>query len=208
MGPVGDYRGMTTLSDIRTRVRLDLRDSDSSSERWSDDQLDRHIGRALHDMDRHVPRETLATIATTPGSRDIDLSSLTGLIEVEAAEYPVDQYPPSYVQFSRWDQALTLLVDPVPDGDDVRLSYTAVHVLDGSGSTVPGHLEELLAIGAAGYAALELASFNTNALTLDARAAEEYSRQGRAWLTAFQQLLRHHARSNAVRNRRLYRPAS
>ncbi len=197
---------MTTLSDIRDRVRLDLRDP--ASERWSDDQLDRHITRALHDVDRHVPREATATIATTAGSRDIDLSALTGLIDVEAAEFPVDEFPPCYIQFSRWDQNLTLLLDTAPDGSDVRLSYTAAHVLDGSGSTVPGHLEELLAIGAAGYAALELASATTNAITLDGRSAEEYSRQGRAWLTAFQQLLRHHARSNSVRSRRLYRSAS
>ena len=197
---------MTTLSDIRDRVRLDLRDPDS--ERWSDNQLDRHITRALHDMDRHVPREATATIATTAGSRDIDLSSISGLIDVESAEYPVGEFPPCYVQFSRWDQSLTLLLDTAPDGSDVRLSYTATHVLDGSGSTVPGHLEELLAIGAAGYAALELASANTNAITLDDRSVDEYSRQGRAWLTAFQQLLRHHARSNSVRSRRLYRSAS
>jgi hypothetical protein len=199
---------MTTLSDIRDRVRLDLRDTDASNERWSDDQLDRHIVRALHDVDRHVPREASTTIATMPGSRDIDLSGLTGLIEVEAAEYPVDEFPPSYVQFSSWEQTLTLLIDRTPTGDDVRLFYTAAHTLDGSGSTVPEHLEELLALGAAGYAALELASFSTNAITVDGRAAEEYSRQGRAWLTAFQQLLRHHARSNRVRGRRLYRPAS
>ncbi len=122
---------MTTLSDIRDRVRLDLRDPDS--ERWSDDQLDRHITRALHDMDRHVPREAIATIATTSGSRDIDLSTLTGLIDVESAEYPVDEFPPCYVQFSRWDQSLTLLLDTAPDGTDVRLGYTATHTLDGSG---------------------------------------------------------------------------
>ena len=36
---------MTTLSDIPSRVRKDLRDIDASDERWADSQLDRHIDR-------------------------------------------------------------------------------------------------------------------------------------------------------------------
>jgi hypothetical protein len=199
---------MTTLSDIRTRVRTDLRDTEPSAQRWTDTQLDRHIERALHDLDRFVPREATATFATTPGSRDVSLSSVTGLIDIDAVEFPVGDYPPCYAQFSRWEDTLTLLVDRIPAGGDLKLFYTAGHVLDGSGSTVPGHLEELLAIGAAGYAALELASYDIEQLNLNPGAVSEYSRQGRAWLTAFQQLLHHHGRNNTVRTRRLYRPAS
>jgi hypothetical protein len=199
---------MTTLSDIRSRVRVDLRDTEPSTQRWSDAQLDRHIARALHDLDRHVPREAADTIATTPGSRDVSLASVSGLIVVDAVEFPVGQFPPEYIQFSRWDDTLTLLVDAVPAGQDLKLYYTAGHVLDGSGSTVPAHLEELLAIGAAGYAALELASYDIEQLNLNPATVAEYSRQGRAWLTAFQQLLQHHGRNNTVRSRRLYLPAS
>lgn len=199
---------MTTLSDIRDRVRKDLHDTDPGDERWSDSQLDRHIEHALHDMDRQVPQEKEATLATTAGSRDLDLGSLTGLIDVEAVEYPVGNYPPAYVQFSHWGDTLTLLVDRVPTGDDAKVFYTARHVLDGSGSTVPGELEELLAIGAAAYAALQLSSFAVNRLNTGGdEVAAEYGRQGRAWLTAFQQLLHHHARDNRVRSRRLYTPA-
>lgn len=199
---------MTTLADIRTRVRKDLHDTDSATERWSDSQLDRHIEHALHDLDRHVPQEKSATVATTAGSRELSLASLTGLIDVEAIEFPVGNFPPAYVQFSRWEDTVTLLVDAAPTGDNAKLFYSAAHVLDGSGSTVPGHLEELLAIGAAGYAALDLASYHTGRINLDADTVAEYGRRGRAWLTAFQQLLHHHARNNTVRNRRLYRPAS
>ena len=199
---------MTTLSDIRTRVRTDLRDTEPSTQRWTDSQLDRHIERALHDIDRFVPREATATVATSAGSRDISLAAVSGLIDVDAVEFPVGEYPPCYVQFSRWDDTLTLLIDRVPAGEDLKLYHTAGHVLDGSGSTVPEHLEELLAIGAAGYAALELASYDIEQLNLNPATVAEYSRQGRAWLTAFQQLLHHHGRNNAVRSRRLYRPAS
>ena len=39
---------MTTLPDIRDRIRKDLHDT--SEERWTDAQLDRHIERALRDL--------------------------------------------------------------------------------------------------------------------------------------------------------------
>jgi hypothetical protein len=51
---------MTTLSDIRTRLRQDLGDADSL--RWDDDALDRHIARALDTM-HHPPITAVERIA-------------------------------------------------------------------------------------------------------------------------------------------------
>jgi len=199
---------MTTLADIRSRIRADLHDTDPGNERWSDSQLDRHIERALRDLSAAVPREESIQLATTPGSRDLSLSALAGLIAIEAVEYPVDAFPPNYVRFSRWDDTLTLLTDEEPAGADARLFYTAAHSLDASGTTLPAHLEDVLATGAAGYAALEQAMATTDTLnTGGATAPANFSALGRAWLTAFRQLLAQHGRTNRVRQQRLYRPA-
>src|SRR5215207_1269054 len=46
---------MITLSDIRTRVRKDLHDTDSGAYRWTDAQLDRHIERSLSDLSLACP---------------------------------------------------------------------------------------------------------------------------------------------------------
>lgn len=199
---------MTTLPDIRTKVRQDLHDTDPDAYRWSDDQLDRHIAHALADMDLAMPREESATLATTPGSRELSIAALGGLIEIESVEYPLGHYPPRYARIARWDSAITLLVDAEPAGDDARVFYTARHELDGSGSTVPATMEDVLAMGAAGYAAMELANGTIDTLTTGgANVNRDYAAWGQAWLTAFRQLLGQRSRRNAVRAKRLYVPA-
>lgn len=196
---------MTTLTEVRTRVRADLRDPEA--ERWPDEQIDRHITHALSELSLAIPRELSADIATTPGSRDLSTASLEGLIEVEAAEYPVGAFPPSYAGFAGWGANITLHIAAVPDGSDVRLYYTAAHTLDDEGSTLPPHLVDVLTTGAGAYAALELASYATDRLNLDPRAAQNHLAWARARLTAFHQLLHTYGRKNRLLGRRLYVPA-
>ncbi len=199
---------MTTLADIRTKARKDLHDTDAAAYRWTDAQLDRHIEHALADLDLYIPQEKTATLATTNGSRDLSLASLTGLLAVEAAEYPLGIYPPAYVRFSVWGATLTLLVDTAPTGDNAKFFYSAKHVLDGGGSTVPVALAEALAMGAAGYAAVELGNYTIDRLTTGGSSVDrDYASWGQAWLTAYRQLLQQQSTRNRVRAARLYVPA-
>ena len=78
---------MTTLTGIRERVRSDL--SDTTTAVWPDEQLDRHIAHALSDLSLAMPRELSEDLATTAGSRDLDVSGLDGLIDVEMVEFPI-----------------------------------------------------------------------------------------------------------------------
>ena len=73
-----------------------------------------------------MPRELTATIATTDGSRDIAIDGIGGMIEVETAEYPLEQFPPAIIGFSVWGSVLSLHSPAEPDGDDAKLYYTAV----------------------------------------------------------------------------------
>ncbi|MDZ7728590.1 MAG: hypothetical protein U5Q44_10590 [Dehalococcoidia bacterium] len=196
---------MATITDIRDRLRIDLHDPDG--ERWNDSALDRHIARALGDITNAIPREASTTLATTPGSRELSLAGISGLVQVEAVEYPVDRYPPVYVGFSHWEDTLSLHTENEPSGGDARIFYTAAHELDGTGTTLPAHLEDVLATGAAAYAVLEQATGATDALTTGDDVSETFAAQGRAWMSAFRELLYHHGRRNRVRGRRLYVPA-
>lgn len=196
---------MTTLSDIRTRLRIDL--GDPASDRWDDDALDRPIAHALSELSAAAPRELTATLATTPGSRELSLTSIGGLIEVEAVEYPVDRFPPCYVRFATWEGTLTLHTATAPEGGDARLSCTVAHTLDDDGTTLPSLLEDVLLTGAAAYAALELSSATIERLNLNGATPEAYAALARARLTAFRQLLHLHGRKNRVRTRTLYAPA-
>ena len=155
------------LSDMRSRIRKDLHDEDSQNYRWTDDVLNRHIDHAVRELSLSCPLEAKGTLTTAAESRDLSISSLTDLVEIEAVEYPVGNYPPSYIRFSVWNDTLTLLIDWLPaDGENVYIYYAKLHTLDTDSSTVPTKLEDLVATGAAAYAAIEWASFATNRINV------------------------------------------
>lgn len=197
------------LPTMRTRVRRDLHDEDSASYRWTDAVLDRHIDRAVRELSLAVPREVKATLTTTAGSRDLSMATLTDLVVIEAVEYPIGQYPPIYVQFSLWANTLTLLMDKAPaGGESVNLYYGRLHTLDAATSTFPASLEDLMATGAGGYAALEWAGFATNRVNVGGdQTWRNYLTWGQERLAAFLRGLAQHSRKNAVRVRQLYKPA-
>jgi hypothetical protein len=196
------------LSQMRTRVRQDLHDQDSNNYRWTDAELERHIDRVVKELSLAVPVEARSTLTTNADSRELSLASLDGLVAVEAVEYPVGQYPLAYVPFNLWGSTLSLLVDKLPVADeDVNIYYGKLHTLDGSTSTIPTHLEDLVATGAAAYAALEWASFATNRVNLGGVTAwRDYLTWGQDRLAAFARGLAQYSRKNALRARRLYRP--
>ncbi len=192
------------LDTMRARVRTDLRDP--SAERWDDATLDRHIARALADLSLAAPREVTATLATSGGSRDLDLAGLTGLIAVEGVEFPVGQYPPAFVPFAIWGDTLTLDTDGAPlEGEEVHVRYSASHALDGDGTTVPDALHDLVATGAAAYAAIEWASYATNRVNVG---GDDVWRRYLAWgqdrLASFSRALAKHGRERRLKSRRLY----
>jgi len=192
-----------TLSDIRARLRLDL--DDGASAIWADADLDRHISRALRELSAKLPQQKKSTLVTTPGSRDLALTTLTDRIEIEAVEYPTLNYPQTFVRFSVWVATLTLLIDGVPGTENVFVYWTAQHVLDGSGTTLPSAEEELLALGAAGYALMQQAASGVNTLnTGGANVDRDYGSQGREALREFRRELQ---RRRGIRRRELYEPA-
>ena len=197
------------LPEMRTLVRRDLHDEDPAGYRWSDDELDRHIARAVRELSLAVPLEAKAVLTTTAASRDLSLASLADRVSIEAVEYPVGSYPPAYVSFSLWADTLTLLVDSPPlAAQEVNVFYGRLHTLDDTTSTVPAALEDVLATGAAAYAALEWASFASNRVNVGgADVWRSYLVWGQERLAAFAAALARHGRRSGVRARRLYRPA-
>lgn len=197
------------LSEMRARVRRDLRDEDPQNERWTDEALDRHIERALGEFSLAIPLPAVAELTTTPGSRDLDVASLEDRVTIEAVEYPAGLYPPSYVRFSLWGDTLTLLAGAAPaSAEGVRIFYGRRHTLDAVSSTVPPALEDVVAAGAAAYAALEWAQFAANRLNAGGDDVwRRYLVWGRERLVHFSERLARHGRRAGVRARRLYTPA-
>jgi len=197
---------MTTLTTIRSRVRQDLHDEDAAAYRWTDAVLDRHIGRAVTEYSTHAPLEQKSTLAATSGSRDLSVASLANVIDIEAVEWPVGEFPPRRVGWSQWQTTITLDVVNAPSAaDSVYVYWTKMHTLDGSSSTLPVHHEDIVAAGAAGYAALDWTSFATNRINTGGDDVwGRYKALAEERLRYFRQELSRIARRNTVRQRRLY----
>ncbi len=197
------------MSTMRERLRKDLHDEDSANYRWTDGELDRHVQHTVREFSLALPLEAKTLLTATAGSRDLSISGLTDLVAIEAVEYPAGDFAPSYVRFSVWLNTLTLLVDGAPTGgESVNVYHTKLHTIDATSSTVPARFEDVVAAGAAGYAALEWASFSTNRVNAGGRDVwREYLVWGQERLAEFQRALARHGRRNAVRVRRLYTPA-
>lgn len=195
------------LTDMSTLVRRDLHDEDAGNYRWTDDELDRHIAHAVKDFSGYLPWEQKTTIATTSGSREIDISAVTGRVMVEAAEYPVDNFPRRYQRFSLWGDTLSLLGDEIPDGSNAYIYYGKLHTLDGATSTIPSRHEDLIAVAAAGYAAIEWAVYAVNRVNVGGGVTPEmFFSWGREKLAWFRQEMQRHGRRHRVRVRSLYKP--
>ena len=195
------------LADMRTIVRRDLHDEDATSYRWTNDELERHIAHTVKDFSEAIPYEQKATQATTAGSRALDISTITGRIMVEAVEYPVDKFPRRYQPFALWGDMLTILGDEVPDGTNAYIYYGKLHTLDAQTSTISSKFEDLIAIGACGYAAVEWAAYAINRVNVGGGLTpKEFLDWGNQKLAYFRGELKRLGRRNKVRIRQLYKP--
>lgn len=195
------------LTEMRTMVRCDLKDEDAGNHRWTDDELDRHIAHAVKDFSEAVPDEQIMIISTVSGSREIDISTISNRVMVEAVEYPVDRFPKKYQRFSLWANTVTLLGDEIPDGSDACIYYGKTHELDTSGSTIQVKYEELIVIGACGYAAVEWAGYTINRVNVGGDITpREFLAWGKEKLGIFKAELKRMGKTNRIRIRSLYKP--
>jgi len=195
------------LPDMRTIVRRDLHDEDTVNYRWTDDEINRHILHALKEFSEAIPLEQKATIATTSGFREINISALTNRVMVAAVEYPVGLFPAVYQRFALWGDEITLLGEDVPDGSNCNVYYGKIHTLDVSTSTIPAPYEDIVAAGAVGYASLEWAAYATNRVNAGGdNTMSEFTELGKVRLDYFRAELKRLSHRNRVRVTTLYRP--
>jgi len=197
-----------TLAEMRTKIRRDLKDEDPANQRWSDDELDRHITHAVLDISQASPQQKVSQgiVISTPASKDIDISSLIGLILVDAVEYPTLVDPKRYRAFTVWGTTLSLLIDETPTaGQPVNVRYSAVHTITASSSTLPPQLEDLCAVGAGAYAAIEWAAYSINQLNIGgAPTPAEFLKWAQDRMDFYQKELKRYGRQQRLKIARLY----
>lgn len=153
------------LAAIRAEVRQMLRDEFVSGKdyEWKDDEIDMHIGHCLREISKVSPYETKETLTTTADSRDLDLSSITDLLEVKKCEFRVGKDPQQFRNFSVWGDTLTMdtTIDPSA-GESVYVYCHKLHSLTNSSSTLKVLHEMLLVDGVCAYAAMAKAREHIN----------------------------------------------
>jgi len=157
------------LTEMRARVREDLQDTDAQNYRWTDDEVDGAITRVVIEYSLHAPIEQQTDIATTDGDTELDISSLTGRLEIESVEFPIGQSPKYYQRTDYW--AGQLYMQDEGDGEDARVKWLKKHTLTAESTTISTEHEEIIVLGATGYLAMSASAYTVDRASIAGRHA-------------------------------------
>jgi hypothetical protein len=191
------------LVEMRARVREDLQDTDSQNYRWTDDEVDGAILRAVDEYSIHAPIQQQTDIATTNDDNELAISSLSGILKVEAVEFPLGETPRHLQHIDYWAGKLYMQDDG--DGSNARVRWLKKHTLAAGSTTIPVEHDEILVLGATGYLAMS-ASANTvdRAFIAGHYGTTSYKAWGIERLKRYDMRLRQVDQANRVTQRQLY----
>lgn len=188
------------LIKLRKRLRQDLKDT-SEPYRWTDEQLDRAISRAVSELSHLMPREMETELATTQGSREVDISSLTDLVKVFEVEYPVGTDPRTKVYFEVFGSKLHIGGSQIPTGDSCIVKWGKLHTLSETESTIPAILDDVILMGAQAFAVLARSQYVTEQQTPGGWDADrDYQTWGRYMLDQFYEAIQRQTQKRRIKS--------
>ena len=166
---------MTTLISMRALVRRDLKDEDNSEYRWTDNEIDRAIEKAVLEYSEYCPLQVRSTLLTVASSVDVDISTLTDRIDIMSVEHPTGYYPSAYHPFKLWADVLTFTDGHYGDAGNCYVYWLKKHTLSTS-STIPAAHEGIIALGASAFAVSAQAQYTVEQGTvLGPKVNKDYS---------------------------------
>ena len=191
-----------TLTEIRARVRQDLKDTDSANYIWTDAEVDAAIERVVREFSFAYPKQELSELDTVNGSKNIDISSLTNLMRAISVEFPIDQEPPYLQHFDIWGG--NIIMNDKGDGTKARIKWGKLHTL-GDTSTIPIQFDEFIVMGSTAYLAISASAYNINRATIGGKETPlNYSKWGQSRLDHYNRELKRISLNNSVIVRELY----
>ena len=168
--------------------------------RYTSEQLDHAIRRALSTLSLSVPLVLEQTLTLAVSGVDCDLSALPGLTQVLSVVYPWDAMDAVPISLRDWLfywnsglPALRRTRGVFEAGEQVRICYCALHTVDGldgaETTTVPDTLLGLLGLGAAGQAAMLRAAAFLEAHGSLASDQDQLRTLGQTWWGGFTEAL-------------------
>ncbi|MCK5181243.1 MAG: hypothetical protein KAQ73_01765 [Dehalococcoidia bacterium] len=191
------------LTEMRARVREDLQDTDSQNYRWTDDEVDGAIERVVAEYSLRAPIEQQDDIATTDGDTELDISSLSGLLEIVSVEFPIDRSPKYLQRTEYW--VGHLYMEDKGNGQDACVRWLKRHTLDAGSTTIPAEHEEIIVLGVTGYLAMSASAYTVDRASIAGRHATiNYKAWGKERLDRYDKKLKAIARTNRIIRRRFY----
>src|SRR3989304_2103581 len=191
----------TALATIRGRLQTVL--DDAAAAVWTTAELDQHIQDALRDLSHRIPRERTTTIATTAGSRDVALTTVTERVRIIAVEWPTGSDPKSFVDFSVWGDTPRIESAAVPDGSDCIVYWQSLHSINGT-DTLPEDYDDALVHAAAARACDQQAADLTNTLpTGGSGSTSDWRRLAAHFRARYEERV---APRRGIKRKRLYAP--
>ena len=170
-----------TLSSLRTRVENSLQDA--ANAKWTAEQIDEAITQALQHYSQINPALTIGTVALSAAGREIDISTLTGLLDVLRVWWDYDSsdpsYPPNWRDFEVWPGDLLYIKDPAEpqSGDVVRVWYARPQTLNGlsaaTATTFPPTHERIIIQGAVAFALIARAAGRSEKVNTDTEMSQK-----------------------------------
>lgn len=169
----------------RTETRRDLKDE--SSVRWSDNEIDRAVAKALDEYSAAYP--LVASTDVAKGSTDtLDVSAVSSYVHAVWLEYPIDDSPVKAIRFREERRGMLRILErsqPVT-GDDIRVWYVKARAL----ADVEALHEDLIVLGAAAFALAAAASGATGALNVSGWTPRQYKELAEGRLNEFRDRLK------------------
>lgn len=190
----------TTLSALRDRVEQILLDTGNSI--WATGAIDAAVRLALFEYSEVRPYLTKSTLALTSAistnGREIDISSLSDLVAVVDvwAPYATSDDKRLSRRFVHWpDDEEVDIIDGLALStlESARVFYSKNHTLNGLDSEVATTFrvgdENIIALGAAGYACLSRAVDLAEQVTIDRETVDKVRELAGAYLDEFRRRL-------------------
>ncbi len=190
----------TTLALLKVRVSEML--DDTGLAEFDSEAIDEGIRQALDIYSKVRPFSDITTLALSSDTRELDISSVTGLLNVDRAWLPytaaTPEHPPKWRNFEHWqDQQVLYFYDegtPIT-GQVARIFYTTKQTLNGLDSetvtTFAADDESLIAMGGAAYTVLGNARATTEQVTIDTntQVSDQIIKWAKARMSDFRSML-------------------
>jgi hypothetical protein len=193
------------LGSLTNRVESFL--EDSTNTKWSTAELEAAIRLAIYVYSDYFPRRAITTVDLTAAGREIDISGID-YRTIERVWWDYDSsdpdHPPHWRDFEVWPGDLLYVNDPEEpaSGDTLRIWYTTNHTLDeldsATATTIPNRHAEIIAIGAAGFAAHTRVATLSEQANVNEWAPRNLGEWATAQLQTYYQRLQHLAAQQAT----------